>query len=224
MSATAGSPPDSTSPPDTSGGTSNATGRGYQGRSGRHGRGGRGRGYQGRGGRTGSRGPPATATFKGDTADMNGHVYQTFNENDDKRQFGKTTEALGRWINMHTKNSGDLVVLHTDLQDPVIEKPAPLSEADKDEPIEQLLWKETVKDFITRKRSLVDNLRAVYSVIWGQCSPTMKAKLMSVKDYETQSRACNCVWILREIKGVMYKFEGQRDIFLAMGEARSTLD
>jgi hypothetical protein len=51
---------------------------------------------------------------------MNNHVYQTFNESDDKRQFGKTTEALGRWINM---NSGDLMVLHTNLMDPVIEKP-----------------------------------------------------------------------------------------------------
>ncbi len=47
---------------------------------------------------------------------MNGHVYQTFNENDDKRQFGTTTEALGRWINMHTKNSGDLMVLYTDVE------------------------------------------------------------------------------------------------------------
>jgi hypothetical protein len=58
---------------------------------------------------------------------MNGHVYQTFNENDDKRQFGKTTEALGRWINMHTKNSGDLMVLYTDLEDPVVETFVPFT-------------------------------------------------------------------------------------------------
>jgi hypothetical protein len=157
---------------------------------------------------------------------MNGHVYQTFNESDDKRQFGKTTEALGRWINMNTKNSGDLMALYTDLRDPTtaITRPENLDAADADDPIEQLLWKETVKDYITRRRSLVDNLRAVYSVIWGQCSPTMKAKLMSLTNYEAQSRACDCVWLLQQIKAVMYKFEGQRDIFLAMGEARSTLD
>ena len=47
---------------------------------------------------------------------------------------------------------------------------------------------------------------------------------MSVDDYDTKSRACKCVWLLRQIKAVMYKFEGQRDIFLAMGEAQSTLD
>jgi hypothetical protein len=52
----------------------------------------------------------------------------------------------------------------------------------------------------------------------------MKAKIMSLADYEIKSRACECIWLLRQIKGVMYKFEGQRDIFLAMGEARSTLE
>jgi hypothetical protein len=83
--------------------------------------------------------PPSL--FKGDAADMNGHVYQTFNESDDKRQFRKTTEALGRWINLHTKNSGDLMVLYTDLQEPVIEKPKNISAADKNNPIEELLWK-----------------------------------------------------------------------------------
>ena len=194
----------------------------------RGGRGGRGRGYQGRNGRpTGGHRTPSTGPhFKGDTPDMNGHVYQTFNESDDKRQFGKTTEALGLWINMNTKNSGDLMTLHADLKDPTaaITRPENLDTANASDPIEQLLWKESVKDYITRRRSLVDNLWAVHSVIWGQCSPTMKAKLMSIPHYKTHSRTCNCVWLLQQIKAVMYKFEGQRDIFLAMGEARSTLD
>jgi hypothetical protein len=100
----------------------------------------------------------------------------------------------------------------------------PLSAEDEDNTIEQLLWKETVTDFITQRQSLLDNLRAIYSVIWRQCSPTMKAKLMSMDDYETKSQACECVWLLRQIKGIMYRFEGQRDIFLVMGEAQSTLD
>ena len=154
------------------------------------GRGGRGRGYQGRNPRnTNANRTPPGPTFKGDTPDMNGHVYQTFNENDDKRQFGKTTEALGRWINMNTKNLGDLMTLYTDLSDPTaaITRPENLDATDAAVPIEQLLWKETVKDYITRRQSLVDNLRAVYSVIWGQCSPTMKAKLMSLTNYETES-------------------------------------
>ena len=89
---------------------------------------------------------------------MNGHVYQTFNECDDKRQ---TTEALGRWINMNTKHSGDMMTLYTDLREPIIDRPEALSTEDLKDPLKELLWKETVKDYITRTRSLTDNLRAV---------------------------------------------------------------
>jgi hypothetical protein len=45
---------------------------------------------------------------------------------------------------MHTQNSGDLMVLYTDLEGPIIRKPSRLSEADKDDRVEQLLWKESV--------------------------------------------------------------------------------
>jgi hypothetical protein len=114
-----------THPQSKNDGISPQTGRPYQGQS--------GRGYQGRNPRGGGRGPPAgqgrgyqghnprgsgrgpITHFKSDMPDMNGHVYQTFNKSDDKRQFGKTTKALGRWINMNTKNSGDLMPLYTDL-------------------------------------------------------------------------------------------------------------
>jgi hypothetical protein len=104
---------ENTHPQSTNDGISPQTGRPYQGQSGcgyqgRNPRGsgrgppaGRGRGYQGRNPypRGSGRGP--ITTFKGDTADLNGHVYQTFNENEDKRQFGKTTEALGRCMDQH---------------------------------------------------------------------------------------------------------------------------
>jgi hypothetical protein len=92
------------------------------------------------------RAPHTIVSFKGDMPDMNGHAYQNFNESDNKRQFRKMMEALGRWINMNTKNSGDLMTLYTDLQDPIIKRPEPLSAEDAGEPIKQLLWKETDKD------------------------------------------------------------------------------
>ena len=81
-----------------------------------------------------------------------------------------------------------------------------------------------MKDYITHRKSLVDNLSAFYSVIWGHFSPTMKENILSMDKYETNNRECKCVWILRQIKRIMYKFEGQRDIFLAMDKVRSTLD
>jgi hypothetical protein len=50
----------------------------------------------------------------------------------------------------------------------------------------------------------------------------MKAKLTSLDDFETNSHESDCVWILKEIKGITYRFEGQRYIYLSLDDARTT--
>jgi len=65
-------------------------------------------------------------------------------------------------------------------------------------------------------------LIVIYAVIWGQCSKAMKAKLTSLDDLETKSHKSDCVWILKEIKGITYCFEGQRYIYLSLNNARTS--
>jgi hypothetical protein len=49
----------------------------------------------------------------------------------------------------------------------------------------------------------------------------MKAKLTSLDDFETKSHDSDCIWILKEIKGITYGFEGQEYIFLSLDDART---
>jgi hypothetical protein len=44
----------------------------------------------------------------------------------------------------------------------------------------------------------------------------------SLDDFETKSHKSDCVWILREIKGITYRFEGQRYIYLSLNNARTS--
>ena len=44
----------------------------------------------------------------------------------------------------------------------------------------------------------------------------------SLDDFETKSHESDCVWILKEIKGITYRFEGQRYIYLSLDNARTT--
>ena len=62
--------------------------------------------------------PRPKSTFKGEEVEMNGHVYQTYKESEDKRQFTKTTEALARYINKNTKYLGDLECIYNDFKMP----------------------------------------------------------------------------------------------------------
>ena len=218
----------STSNTSTSAGT--ATGRGY-GRGGRGaGRGsGRGdRGGRGGAGRSGNNNKSTTnkKKFVGETADMNGHVFQTFSETDDRKQWTKTLEAIGRYINLKMDNSADLAPVHRDLKLPVIEEPPAPDEKknlDKDHP-EMYKWRKKFDRYLSKQEKLEDNLRSIYSLVWGQCSNAMQAKVQALEGYYDADKKCDCIWLLTQIKGVMFKFEGQKEIFHAHVEARSRLE
>jgi hypothetical protein len=179
--------------------------------SGRGGGRGRGRsGSRGCGNRHGSRAtttPRVRSTFKGNTEEMNGHVFQCFNECEDKKQFSKTVEALGEYITKKLKYPGDMASLTKDFVRPKIPKPTEL-EVSETNRLFIAIWEKKVSPYCTRTDYFDSNLKTAYAVIWGQCSEAMKAKLTSLDDFETQSHESDCVWILKEKQGYHVLFRG----------------
>ena len=148
--------------------------------------------------------------FKGTISDMDGHVFQTFNESENRSQFNKTCEQLGRYINKTLDSPGDLLPLYTKHELPNISEPSPLSDEDKKDKMKKLLWIEFVKTYHKRKTSLQDNIQHVYSVIWGQCSPALQAKIKQHENYEANTVKCDCGWLLKTIQSTMFKFEEKK--------------
>ena len=155
---------------------------------------------------------------------MNGHVFQTFQESRDRRQFLKTMEALGHYINKNMKFGSDLTVLYKHLRLPTIAKPSADGLDLVNNPADKIEWAETYKIYVSRRRELEDNLRNVYAVAWGQCSEPMKAKLQSFAEFEDKDGVCDCVWLLTSVRAVTYKFDEQRDVCLSLCEARWLLE
>jgi len=165
--------------------------------------------------------PRVCSTFKGNTEEMNGHVFQCFNECEDKKYFSKTVEALGEYIAKKLKYPGNMVSLTKDFVRLVIPKPTEL-EVSETNRLVIAIWEKKVPAYCTRTDYLNSNLKTAYAVIWGKCSEAMKAKLTSFYDFETKSHESDCVWILKEIKGITYCFEGQRYIYLSLDNARTS--
>ena len=63
---------------------------------------------------------------------------------------------------------------------------------------------------------LEDNKKTIFTIVWGQCSQMMQAKLQSLKNYSTNKSNANCVWLLKEIKGITNKFEGTWYILISL--------
>jgi hypothetical protein len=194
---------------DTNRGSTTTSGRGRSG----------GRGRNGRGGRHGSRGNtsgrPRSTSFKGTTAEMNGNVFECYDEQTDRRQYAKTVEALEGHVKKNLKYAEDLSTLFAiNPKLPTLKKPAPPGK-DADESDTEL-WKEEIKELAKRKRVLRGNLMAIYAVIWGQCSEAMKAKVKSLDGYAKSTEDDDCIWLLNNIKAVTMQFDANHNGYMSM--------
>ena len=49
----------------------------------------------------------------------------------------------------------------------------------------------------------------------------MKSKIDSLDEYEKRNKNCDCTWLLTAIKGITHCFEGTRNVFLLLDDART---
>jgi hypothetical protein len=213
MDSTATTSPSSSRSDVTSG---NAAGTHVRGR-GRGGGRNRGRGYdRNRQNTTNNR---SKSTFKGHTSEMNGHVFECFNEGTKQGQFTKTLEALGEYMAKNIKIPGVMMCLTENLTAPKVAIPAAFTKDPDKEVLAYALWKEEVADYSKRTGIIKQNMKAIFVVIWGQCSESLKDKVKSLTDYINRLTDGDCVWLLKQIKAIMLQFEGQRSLFLSLADA-----
>jgi len=159
--------------------------------------------------------------FKGETSEMNGNVFQCYGETTNKQQFIKTMEMLEYYIRTTMTFSQDIRPICITYEVPTIEEPKDLTDTEKASAVKKLLWETKVKTHFKRITEQEKNVAALYAVVWGQCSHAMKAKIQSLPDYDTKGALnCDVSWLLKEIKGVTHRFEGNRNVYISLDDAR----
>jgi len=148
-------------------------------------------------------------------------VFQCHNEAANASQFLKTIEALSEYINKNMSFPKDLASLCEDHSVSELNEPKDLSAEEEKSKTKTLIWETKVKAYVKRCDEQEKNLRAIFSVVWGQCSTAMQSKLQSLDGYNEKKTECDCSWILKEIKGITHRFEGTRYVFLSINEART---
>jgi hypothetical protein len=92
-------------------------------------------------------------SFKGNTADMNGHVYQAYGESGgNTRQFQKTTKMLEQYVQQNIKWASDLQPVFTDLKEPTIKGLKALSDDEKKDEFKVAVWKEKVRNMYPERQ------------------------------------------------------------------------
>jgi hypothetical protein len=141
---------------------------------------------------------------------MNGNVFQCPEEQRDGTQYAKTVEALDAFVKKNLTYSADLAPLFATKQGaPTVALPVKIA-ALAGKLASRMIFQEEVKEYVKRTRALQSKIAAIYTVIWGQCSEDMQARVKTNKAYEPKSVANDCAaWLLDSIRSVMSLLEAE---------------
>jgi hypothetical protein len=153
---------------------------------------------------------------------MKGNVFQCHGENTDKQQFLKTVGVLEEHINKTFTYPQDVTSVCKSFEVVTLVQPANLSKEDYEKDMgKKMIWETSMKTYMKRVNLLESDTRAIYAIVWGQCSPMMQSKVESLDALERKSTSCDCIWLLREIQGITHRFEGTRNLFISLDDAWS---
>ena len=151
---------------------------------------------------------------------MKGNVFQSHGESATKQQFLKTVGVLKEHIDKTFEYPQDVASICKSFEIVTLTMPANLEKSVYETDMaKRMIWETSMKTYMKRIDKMESNLRAIYAIVWGQCSPTMQSKLESLDDYEERSTDCDCVWLLKEIQGIAHRFEGTRHVHISLDDA-----
>jgi len=199
---------------------------------------GRGRGrnryYRGyRGGRRQHRGGGRVVSktiFKGESKEMNGNVFQTHAERNKPGQFQDTLTALKLLASTEFKK--DLIHLEPlfkKLQKPsiplpvkpeaedVINQKTGITETKVDE-VKMDIYRERIKSYGTMEDRLNSTTKALYNIVWSQCSKLLRNKLKLGQNFEKIEDSGDVASLLRSIRAISYKIDPNQCIYDALDE------
>jgi len=168
-----------------------------------------------RGGRN-NRNPRTTKPkFKGETESMNGHVFQSPDESKDATQFTKTLEALEHHCTITYQSDFSSVFMEPpNCVLPSVDKPSPPSanatQFNKD------LYPLLLKQYLSKKDKLHTELKALWSVMWGQCSNSIVTKLEDIKDIKKWKKSADVVSLMNEIQLACLNFDRRASPFTTL--------
>jgi hypothetical protein len=76
--------------------------------------------------------------------------------------------------------------------------------------LKKRMWEKRVDELIKRENKLKENCQMAYSLVIGQCTAYMRAKLEAVVGYRGMESRSDLIGLIKTIKGLSFQFEGQQ--------------
>ena len=165
-------------------------------------------------------------TFKGREDAIKGHVYDIVNPSMSASAFITTTEEIseyaGRTLKMgnHVKKSMEQMK-EVGVTPPT--RPAPATGEATIDPLDMEVYQQEVKYYVHKKELLQASMMGIYSVIYGQCSDGIRAKIETMINQKEIANNINTIRLLNNIKSVMANNQTSRKHVQSIMDCKKTL-
>jgi hypothetical protein len=92
----------------------------------------------------------------------------------------------------------------------VVVIPPDLDEEAAKSATQKRILEKRVDEYVKRDTKLQENCENLYSLVFGQCTKFMRAKLEALNDYEEMVHTFDVIALMKAINVLTYQFEGQR--------------
>jgi hypothetical protein len=75
---------------------------------------------------------------------------------------------------------------------------------------ETRIWEKEVDEYVQKKLYIDENLKNLYSLIWGQCTDVIRARIEALDEHEDISNQGDSIKLLKAIKSLVFNFESQK--------------
>ena len=142
---------------------------------------------------------PQQEKFEGMTEALKGHYYDMgYNRSE---QFNKTTKAICNYTGTRFKNGADVRVSIEAMEVLNI----PISDIqDNPTPLQRRIWEKEVDDLVKRRSILDQNLKSLFSLIWGKCTISMRAKVETMEDYSVMKTDSDSLKLIQALKDIVF--------------------
>ena len=155
--------------------------------------------------------------FEGRVTDLNGHIYDCSNYQQ-ADTYTRTTKEIAEYVGRTYKFGSDIRLAIEGLSQPTWTEPAdPLEGATR---TQVRIWEKDVDEFVKRKNYFNENAKTAYSLVWGQCTDAMRAKLEARNDHVTVAANGDVLGLLQNIKDATFNFQNQKYKPHALHEAK----
>jgi hypothetical protein len=123
---------------------------------------------------TGSSGTSKQTKFDGKCEELKGHIFDCTDVRQSD-QYSRTVKEIAEYVGRTYKYGADARMAVEQLARPTIEVPNdPPDDATK---TQLRIWEKKIDEFVKRETYLDENLKTIYSLVWGQCTDIMRQKV-----------------------------------------------